>query len=210
MINICNVTMILGRLFLATIHAKIDVFNKDISLGIRDDMVTFNMDKKIHNFTTPVGKIYMINSIHNDESPSRSNAPSGKSSRFEKSKNLHNENNYIQERSSKKTRILKADTNLPSMHFCKPVKSNFCNGLLQSGQSFICVTKELMDALPLGRENGSRIREIQWKEGPQKDVVSFSQQRIGIRDLLDSFSCGKKVLSGRNHIGYAVTDVFTA
>ncbi|GKC67325.1 reverse transcriptase domain-containing protein [Tanacetum coccineum] len=130
MLNIRNVTMILGRPFLATIHAEIDVFNKDISLGIRDDMVTFDMDKKIHNFTTPVGKIYMINSIHNDESPSRSNAPSGKSSRFEKSKNLHNENNYIQERSSKKTRILKADTNLPSTHFCKPVKQ-ICNGILK-------------------------------------------------------------------------------
>ncbi|GKE99272.1 reverse transcriptase domain-containing protein, partial [Tanacetum coccineum] len=76
MLNIRNVTMILGRPFLATIHAEIDVFNKEISLGIRDDMVTFDMDKKIHNFMTPVGKIYMINSIHNDESPSCSNAPS--------------------------------------------------------------------------------------------------------------------------------------
>ncbi|GJY75565.1 hypothetical protein Tco_0480681 [Tanacetum coccineum] len=27
-----------------------------------------------------------------------------------------------------------------------------------SGHSFICVTKELMDALPLGKENGSRVR----------------------------------------------------
>ncbi|GKC86086.1 hypothetical protein Tco_1141803, partial [Tanacetum coccineum] len=29
-----------------------------------------------------------------------------------------------------------------------------------SGQSFICVTKELMNALPLGKENESRFREI--------------------------------------------------
>ncbi|GKA99783.1 hypothetical protein Tco_0827777 [Tanacetum coccineum] len=33
-----------------------------------------------------------------------------------------------------------------------------------SGQRFICVTKELMDALPLGRENGSRFREMIRKE----------------------------------------------
>ncbi|GJY67159.1 hypothetical protein Tco_0469397 [Tanacetum coccineum] len=70
----------------------------EISLGIGDDMVTFDMDRKAHNFTTPVGKIYMI---HHVESPSRGNAPSDKSSRFEKSDDLHNENNYMQERSSK-------------------------------------------------------------------------------------------------------------
>nr|GEU48878.1 hypothetical protein [Tanacetum cinerariifolium] len=118
------------RPFLATIHAEIDDFNKEISLGIKDDRVTFNMDKKIHNFTTHVGKIYMINSIQNDESPSRSNALLDKSSRFNKSDSLHNENNYIQERSSKKTRIVKSDTNLLSMHFCKPFKQ-ICNGILK-------------------------------------------------------------------------------
>ncbi|GKA54388.1 BYPASS-related protein [Tanacetum coccineum] len=78
MLNTCNKTMILGRPFLATIHAKIDVFYKEISLGIKVDMVTFDMDKKIHNFKTHVGKIYMANSIHNDESSTSSNAPSDK------------------------------------------------------------------------------------------------------------------------------------
>ncbi|GKB86588.1 hypothetical protein Tco_0958860 [Tanacetum coccineum] len=82
--------MILGRPFLATIHAEIDVFNKEISLGIREDRVTFDMDKKIHNFMTPVGK----------------------------------------EQSSKKARMLKPDTNTPSVHFCKPVKQN-CNEILK-------------------------------------------------------------------------------
>ncbi|GKA29370.1 hypothetical protein Tco_0715615 [Tanacetum coccineum] len=32
------------------------------------------------------------------------------------------------------------------------------------GQNFICITKELMDALPLGRENGSRFRDMIRKE----------------------------------------------
>ncbi|GKD42962.1 hypothetical protein Tco_1267607 [Tanacetum coccineum] len=67
------------------------------------------MDKKIHNFMTPVGKIYMVNSIHNDEPPHlldiSSRAPSYEPPQFEKSNNLHHQNNndnYMQERSSKK------------------------------------------------------------------------------------------------------------
>ncbi|GKA69656.1 RNA-directed DNA polymerase, eukaryota, reverse transcriptase zinc-binding domain protein [Tanacetum coccineum] len=40
--------MILGRPFLATIHAQIDVFNKEISLGIREDGVLFDMDEREH------------------------------------------------------------------------------------------------------------------------------------------------------------------
>ncbi|GKE06996.1 hypothetical protein Tco_1399014 [Tanacetum coccineum] len=73
----------------------------------------------------------MINSIHNEESPSLSSTPSDKSSRFEKSDNLQNNyDNHIQERRSKKTRILKSNTNLPNLHFCKHVKQ-ICNGILK-------------------------------------------------------------------------------
>nr|GEY09130.1 hypothetical protein [Tanacetum cinerariifolium] len=43
MLNTCNETMILGRPFLATIHAEIDVFNKEISLGIGGDRVITNV-----------------------------------------------------------------------------------------------------------------------------------------------------------------------
>ncbi|GJZ83339.1 hypothetical protein Tco_0648512 [Tanacetum coccineum] len=75
MLKTHNETMIFGRPFLATIHAEIDIFNKEISLGMVDDMVTFDMDKRIHNFTTPVGKVYMVNSILNDEPSTSSNAP---------------------------------------------------------------------------------------------------------------------------------------
>ncbi|GKA00992.1 reverse transcriptase domain-containing protein [Tanacetum coccineum] len=86
MLNKLNETMILGRPFLATIHAEIDVFNKEISLGIRSDRVTFNMDKKIHNFTTSIREIYMINAT--------SNTPSDASSRVEKTNDVHNKNNF--------------------------------------------------------------------------------------------------------------------
>ncbi|GKA78785.1 reverse transcriptase domain-containing protein [Tanacetum coccineum] len=120
MLNTHNETMILKRPFLATIHAEINVFNKDISLGIGDDKVTFDMDKRIHNFTNPVGKVYMVNSIRNDEPSTISNAPLDKSPQFEESNNLHHQNsndNYMQERSSKKARMLKPDTNTQACIF---------------------------------------------------------------------------------------------
>nr|GEZ89661.1 RNA-directed DNA polymerase, eukaryota, reverse transcriptase zinc-binding domain protein [Tanacetum cinerariifolium] len=62
-------------------------------------------------------------------------------------------------------------------------------------QSFICVTKELMDALPMGRENGSRFRDMIRKEvdsGRRIHKKTFSLRRNEIRGLLDSFSCGGK------------------
>ncbi|GKF37473.1 reverse transcriptase domain-containing protein [Tanacetum coccineum] len=61
MLKTQNKTVILKRPFLATIHAEIDVLNKEISLGIGDDRVTFYMSRKVNNFTTLVGTIYMIN-----------------------------------------------------------------------------------------------------------------------------------------------------
>ncbi|GJX27458.1 RNA-directed DNA polymerase, eukaryota, reverse transcriptase zinc-binding domain protein [Tanacetum coccineum] len=64
-----------------------------------------------------------------------------------------------------------------------------------TGQSFICVTKELIDALPMGRENGSRFRDMIRKEvnsGRRIYRQRFSLQRNGIRGLLDSCPCGRK------------------
>nr|GEW57638.1 hypothetical protein [Tanacetum cinerariifolium] len=59
-----NETMILGRPFLATIHAEIEVFNKEISIRIRDDKIIFDMNKKGYKFTTPIEKAYMVNAVH--------------------------------------------------------------------------------------------------------------------------------------------------
>nr|GEX67625.1 hypothetical protein [Tanacetum cinerariifolium] len=104
--------MILERPFLATIHAEIDVFNKEISLGIGGDRITFDMDKKIHNFTTPIEEIYMINATFN--------TPSDTSSKVEETNDMHNMNSYCnqeQGRSRKEPRKLEFDINLPSMHF---------------------------------------------------------------------------------------------
>ncbi|GJX93638.1 phospholipase-like protein [Tanacetum coccineum] len=61
-----NSTVILGRPFLATIHAQISVFEKEISIRIGDERVTFHIDKNDHNFT-PTEEIFMLNSIKIDE-----------------------------------------------------------------------------------------------------------------------------------------------
>ncbi|GJU06151.1 phospholipase-like protein [Tanacetum coccineum] len=172
MINTRNETMILGRPFLSSIHAEIDVFNKEISLGIGDDRATFDMDKKIHNFTTLVGKIYMVNSIHKDESSTSNNALSYKSPQFEKSNNMHHENNndnYMQERSSKKARMLKPDTNIASTHFCKLVKQN-CNGILKKKHKWDCLSFLDFLLVRYGNAQGndliwdSRLRDYPFKE----------------------------------------------
>nr|GEW79135.1 hypothetical protein [Tanacetum cinerariifolium] len=92
MLNTRNESMILGRPFLATIHAEINVFNKEISFGIKGDGITFDMNKKIHNFTTPIGKFYMINSTPNNKYTFHTSSDA--SSRVEKTNDLHNENNY--------------------------------------------------------------------------------------------------------------------
>ncbi|GJY56113.1 reverse transcriptase domain-containing protein [Tanacetum coccineum] len=57
MLKISNENMILGKPFLATIHAEIDVFNKEISLRIRDDRIIFDMNKRSYEFTTPIEKL---------------------------------------------------------------------------------------------------------------------------------------------------------
>ncbi|GKC73825.1 hypothetical protein Tco_1119708 [Tanacetum coccineum] len=121
-LNTRNETIILGRPFLATIHAEIDVFNKEISLGIGGDRVTFDMNKKIHNFTTLKGEIYMINSTSNSEYTFHTSSDA--SSRVEKTDDLHNENSYCNQEQGRscKPRKLNFDINLHNTHFCKPIK----------------------------------------------------------------------------------------
>ncbi|GJU75322.1 putative ribonuclease H-like domain-containing protein [Tanacetum coccineum] len=50
-------TTILGRPFLATIHAKIHVFARKFSLGINEDRISFDIIRKDHNFMNPSEKI---------------------------------------------------------------------------------------------------------------------------------------------------------
>ncbi|GKA13083.1 putative ribonuclease H-like domain-containing protein [Tanacetum coccineum] len=58
-----NETMLLGRPFLVTIHAQIDVFRKEISLGIGEEKVKFDINGEICHSRVPVEKIYMASFV---------------------------------------------------------------------------------------------------------------------------------------------------
>nr|GEW91343.1 hypothetical protein [Tanacetum cinerariifolium] len=60
-------TMILYRPFLTTIHVQIDVFNREISLGVGEDEVLFDMDGGVYHSKILVEKVYMANSVQEEE-----------------------------------------------------------------------------------------------------------------------------------------------
>ncbi|GKD31515.1 reverse transcriptase domain-containing protein [Tanacetum coccineum] len=233
--------------------------------------VTFDMNKKIHNFMTLVGKIYMINLIHNDESPSYSNASSDKSSRMNEEEvlrlwycyldgdreNIKGSEELVKDPRSRsfddykwmfdleinqladeyELGIGKKEHMLDDIwENCKKVQGDntywWCDQKSEEEERReIRVDIEGIDGcFTIGKRNGSRFREMirkevdsggkvhrktlgseQWKEGPQKDVVSFSNCKgMGISRLLDSCQVVNGSDVWRNHLGYAVTDVFTA
>ncbi|GKF20243.1 hypothetical protein Tco_0068881 [Tanacetum coccineum] len=125
MLEARNETVILRRPFLATIHDKINVFNR----------ITFNMNKKIHNFTTPIKIVHVINSVQDGEPYKIITPPPHKSSlclELEGNSNLINQNNNtldndgMQERFSKKARIDETDPTTPKVHIYRHVKQD-CN-----------------------------------------------------------------------------------
>nr|GEW46213.1 hypothetical protein [Tanacetum cinerariifolium] len=106
-----NETMTLARPFLATIHAQIDVFKREISLGFGEDRVSFDMDGN------ELGRRGMPWMMWEENAKSSMRA--------------HHTHDTM--RDSKKKNDKKV-----------------------GGRSFICITKQLDDALPLGRVNESR------------------------------------------------------
>ncbi|GKE43564.1 putative nucleotidyltransferase, ribonuclease H, partial [Tanacetum coccineum] len=58
-----RVPIILGRPFLATARAMIDVFNKKITLRVRDDEVIFDVDESIKRPTTKDDECYRIDDL---------------------------------------------------------------------------------------------------------------------------------------------------
>ncbi|GKE24184.1 reverse transcriptase domain-containing protein [Tanacetum coccineum] len=53
--------IILGRPFLETIHAQIDVFQEEISLGIGKDRIKFGVNGNLRSSNSPIEKVYMAN-----------------------------------------------------------------------------------------------------------------------------------------------------
>ncbi|GJW20974.1 DNA-directed DNA polymerase, partial [Tanacetum coccineum] len=60
-----RVPIILGRPFLATTRAMIDVFNKKITLRVGDDEVIFDVDQSIKRVTTKDNECYEIDDLDN-------------------------------------------------------------------------------------------------------------------------------------------------
>ncbi|GKA30510.1 hypothetical protein Tco_0716815 [Tanacetum coccineum] len=62
-----NETMILGRPFFATIHARIDVFDKEILVGIGNDKIVFDMNRNVHHPVVLVENTCMISDVQGEE-----------------------------------------------------------------------------------------------------------------------------------------------
>ncbi|GKF06438.1 hypothetical protein Tco_0037106 [Tanacetum coccineum] len=60
--------IILGRPFLETIHAQIDVFQEEISLGIGKDRIKFDVNGNPRRPNITIEKIYMENTSQKEES----------------------------------------------------------------------------------------------------------------------------------------------
>ncbi|GKA24544.1 phospholipase-like protein [Tanacetum coccineum] len=113
--NTPSETTILGRPFLATIHAEIDVFAGKISLGINEDRISFDTMRKDHNYTNPSEKNFMVR----PQSPAQSNNQID----YEESGNWDNRSPNLDDREPKKWKI-NLDENVPRAHFCNPIKQN--------------------------------------------------------------------------------------
>ncbi|GJY63891.1 hypothetical protein Tco_0465351 [Tanacetum coccineum] len=111
-----NETIILGRPFSAAIHAEINVFDKEISLGTNNDRVSYDMEKRDHNFTIPTEKIFMIKF-------DLDNRPLTPASSNNQPRNLHDRslNDSLHDQNRKKIKI-GLDQHISGAHFCKPVK----------------------------------------------------------------------------------------
>ncbi|GJR96373.1 reverse transcriptase domain-containing protein [Tanacetum coccineum] len=183
--NTPSETTILGRPFLATIHAEIDVFAGKISLGINEDRISFDTMRKDHNYTNPSEKNFMVrpqspgqsnNQIDYEESEIDKLADEyelgiGKKGHildniWENCNQVHNKNyewhNYeFKNEECEEIRIEDKDYHPPEVQVeTFEVKKYSFKG----GQSFICVTKDLDNILPLGRKNGSKFKEMIRKE----------------------------------------------
>nr|GEX13550.1 hypothetical protein [Tanacetum cinerariifolium] len=57
-----------GRTFLVIIHARIDVFYKEISLRIGEDIIVFDMNGNVHHPVDFVEKVFVINEVQEEDS----------------------------------------------------------------------------------------------------------------------------------------------
>ncbi|GJQ89990.1 reverse transcriptase domain-containing protein [Tanacetum coccineum] len=113
--NTPSETTILGRPFLATICAKIDVFDGKISLGINEDRISFDSKRDSHKYTNHSEIIFMVR----PQSPAQGNNQID----YEESGNWDNRSPNLDDRKPKKQKI-ELDKNVHGAHFCSLIKQN--------------------------------------------------------------------------------------
>ncbi|GKC00671.1 hypothetical protein Tco_0986807, partial [Tanacetum coccineum] len=106
----------LGRPFLETIHAKIDVFDKEISLGTDNDRVSYDMEKKDHNFSFSIEKIFMLKY----DLDNRPQSPACSNNQLRNLRDMSPDDS-LQDHICKKMKI-ELDQHIPRTHFCNPIK----------------------------------------------------------------------------------------
>ncbi|GJR02157.1 RNA-directed DNA polymerase, eukaryota, reverse transcriptase zinc-binding domain protein [Tanacetum coccineum] len=197
-------TTILGRPFLATIHAEIDVFARKISLGINEDRISFDTIRKDYNYTNPSEKNFMVrpqspaqnnNQINYEESDNSAivNNPTHRSfddykwefnleidkladeyelgigkkghildNIWEYCNQVHNKNYELHNYEFENEECEEIGTEDKDYHPSEVQVETFevKKYSFEGGQSFICVTKDLDNILPLGRKNGSKFKEM--------------------------------------------------
>ncbi|GJT21108.1 RNA-directed DNA polymerase, eukaryota, reverse transcriptase zinc-binding domain protein, partial [Tanacetum coccineum] len=100
---------ILGRPFLATIHAEIDAFAGKISLGVNENRMSFNSTRNNNMHTNLSERIFMVR----PQSPVQS----------DNQINYEESGNDLGDREPKKRKI-KMYKNVPKAHFCNHIKQN--------------------------------------------------------------------------------------
>ncbi|GKC69729.1 DNA-binding pseudobarrel domain-containing protein [Tanacetum coccineum] len=146
-------TVILGRPFLATVHAQISVFEKEILVGIGDERVTFNINRNDHNFA-PTEGIFMLNSINTDELITKRLKISDDTTTTHFCKPI----------------IQECDKDFKAWPSCSPFRNKYDGGMKFIGSmslvedSVWSESGENNETLSLGRKNGSRFRKMIMEE----------------------------------------------
>ncbi|GJT62647.1 reverse transcriptase domain-containing protein [Tanacetum coccineum] len=119
--NTLSETIILRRPFFATIHAKIDVFAGNFSLGFNEDRISFDVIKKDQDFTNLSERMFMVNSglISRPQSPAQSNNKID----YDESCNWDDRSPNLGDQNHKKRKI-NLDENVHRAHFYNPIKQN--------------------------------------------------------------------------------------
>ncbi|GKF81507.1 hypothetical protein Tco_0240109, partial [Tanacetum coccineum] len=82
-------------------------------------------------------------------------------------------------------------------------KANVTRYTVGPGETYTKVNVLGVEKIPRTRDNVAAMRAKLMKKWYTKEITKqrrFLYEEIGIRGLLDSYSCGSKVMSWRNHL----------